>query len=222
MCSIPGLSGDRTAWAWGNSAANSGQLSGCRGSRGRAASTKVAAACRQALCNCLGIWSAVTACTRRCTEAAPSPAGRTSEYRRKAAIASPAASSSSSSGFSTWATSGSSWSDRSGGRSSSRRGTASGAQHASSRSSPAAPGAVSCSCSNASDQVVATVPPYPETEPRASRSAPTLVEQRQVGGQAVSGGLGISGGLLQRQRQSAQLPCQGAGRPLVGIASPVH
>ena len=49
--------------------------------------------------------------------------------------------------------------DRSGGgRSSRRKGTGSGAQHASSRSSPAAPGAESCSCPNASAQVVATVP----------------------------------------------------------------
>ncbi len=47
-----------------------------------------------------------------------------------------------------------------------------------------------------------------------------LPEQGQVPGQAVPGGLDVGGGLLQRQRQPAQLTGQVQGRPPVRVAGP--
>ena len=48
------------------------------------------------------------------------------------------------------------------------------------------------------------------------------LEQGQVPGQAAAAGLGIGGGLLQRQRQPAQFLSQGARRLLVRVTRPVH
>jgi hypothetical protein len=56
---MPPLSSVRAAWAWGNSAANTGQVSGAAGSSGRAASITAAVASRQAAASSAGIWSAV-------------------------------------------------------------------------------------------------------------------------------------------------------------------
>ena len=47
-------------------------------------------------------------------------------------------------------------------------------------------------------------------------------EQRQVPGQGGPGGLHIGGGLLQRQRQPAQLGGQLPGRRPVRVTGPVH
>ena len=64
---------------------------------------------------------------------------------------------------------------------------------------------------NASDQVVATVLPYPRWLAAGQHLRPPLPEQRQVPGQGAPAGLHVRGGLLQRQRQPAQL-----GRPAPG------
>ena len=47
-------------------------------------------------------------------------------------------------------------------------------------------------------------------------------EQRQVPGQGGPGGLHVGGGLLQRQRQPAQLGGQLPGRRPVRVTGPVH
>jgi hypothetical protein len=125
------------------------------------------------------------------------PGGLISEYRRSAAIALPAANGSASSGDNTGATSPLSRSARLGrGCSRRRSGIASGAQNASSsRSSPAAPGAVCCRSPNASLQVVATASGHRSARAAQQVRAP-LPERCQVPGQAVPAALDVRGGLL--------------------------
>ena len=72
---MPPLVRSRTAWACGSSAAHAGQVPGSSVSAGIAASISAAAACRHWPASSAGIWSAVTAWTSRCTDTDPSPGG---------------------------------------------------------------------------------------------------------------------------------------------------
>ena len=133
----------------------------------------------------------------------------TSEYRRSAAIASSAASWSSSSGTSTGATSAPSWSASPGRGCSSRR-SGIGLGRAVSQQPQQAHRAwrgllqvLERQRPGGGDRLA-----VPGRLAAGQQVRPPLPERCQIAGQAVPGGLDVGGGLLQRQRQPAQLTGQ--------------